>query len=341
MTNSNSESDILLFQKSPYGNIDAVVESDGRTVYLYLQGDEAFGMRACWVRNLIRGPLDFNRDELQAGLAPILPRIHTVNPEPQNKPTPEDLELVWFAEGNGAALLERGEILAVIPPWSGMDGFHGYAAECQSENSVCWPMPSNAALGKRIELAREFWNSWSNGQIFKDHQPKIICALEQRFGLHQKYFSIDGGSFPLRGLARFHVGSRIILSTVGMSLCPQPIVEMHSDDPVTKRRVELAISLPAETESVWESAAQQLSGLAAMPWRQWTFLDAGHTCAWNDPTMGEVKAGICMDVEQVDWELPSISDEPVRLLWIVPLGQPAWNSVQAGQRRVADYLELK
>ena len=43
----------LLFETSPYGNLDAIAQHDGRVLYLYLSGDDTFGTRACWVRNLV------------------------------------------------------------------------------------------------------------------------------------------------------------------------------------------------------------------------------------------------------------------------------------------------
>jgi hypothetical protein len=56
---------------------------------------------------------------MRDGSPPLLPRRYCKHPEGAALPAAEDLEIVWFEEGNGAALLERGEPLTVIPPWAG------------------------------------------------------------------------------------------------------------------------------------------------------------------------------------------------------------------------------
>ena len=83
----------LLFETSPYGNIDAIVQHDGRAVYFYLNGVEPFGTRACWVRNLQAGPLVLNEDEMQQGLPPMLPKTHCRNAAAQPIPVAEYLEI--------------------------------------------------------------------------------------------------------------------------------------------------------------------------------------------------------------------------------------------------------
>ena len=168
---SNDQVETLLFERSPFDNLDAIVEQDGRVVYLYLSGSEEFGVRACWVRNLVEGPLALSQAEMLQGLPPVLPRIHCHTNQPGPVPKAEELRVVWFTEGNGLALLEGEELLAVIPPWSGIDGFHGYARDCASENEICWPMPESGALQERIALAAQTWETWRTGTPFAQIQP--------------------------------------------------------------------------------------------------------------------------------------------------------------------------
>jgi len=79
------ETNSILFQTSPYGNLDAIVEHDGRAVYFYLSAgqrpDNRFGMRACWVRNLELGPHVINQEDMEAGIAPMLPRYDCADPQ--------------------------------------------------------------------------------------------------------------------------------------------------------------------------------------------------------------------------------------------------------------------
>ena len=164
---------VLLFQTSPYVTLDAIVQHDNQAVYFYLNQPVAtsvtqsptFGTRACWVRNLDLGPLVVNETQMRQGISPMLPRNLCIHREGQTLPKSEDLRVVWFEEGNGAALIESlpGKdpvILAVIPPWSGLEGFHGYAHECAVESPLCWPMPDNPKLRQRIENAEQFWLAW-------------------------------------------------------------------------------------------------------------------------------------------------------------------------------------
>jgi hypothetical protein len=51
------------------------------------------------------------------------PAYHCRHPTARTAPAPKDLHVVWLPEGNGAALYERDEVLAIIPPWSGTKAF--------------------------------------------------------------------------------------------------------------------------------------------------------------------------------------------------------------------------
>jgi hypothetical protein len=322
----------ILFQPSPYGNVDAIVEQDGRTVYFYLQGKGKFGMRACWVANLQTGPLEFSQADLQSGQAPLLPRTHCVDPKPAELPDADDLEIIWFETGNAAALLHRQEIVAVIPPWSGQDGFHGYAKNCASENMVCWPMPPGPELRSRVESARRTWKRWIDDPPFRSYQPAALKALEQRFGVVEQYFSIDGGNFPPRGLAQIldPTGARF-LATVGMALCPQP--EPPDDNlPANYRaHIELALQVDAgQSDEMIQQLVGRISSIASIPWHHFSWLGAGHSCDFlaGDPDRGLAvfEADRPVETAGTPWSLPAISVDDAglsrsvfpELLWVVP-----------------------
>ena len=121
----SGEKRVLREEKGPNGNVTAIVEDDGRAIYLYLEGDEAsgFGTRAVWVRNRQKAPWLMEVERMQAGQAPMLQARYVVDPEGGAPLHPDKIELLWFEDGEGVALLEEGDILAVIPPWSGVNGF--------------------------------------------------------------------------------------------------------------------------------------------------------------------------------------------------------------------------
>ena len=336
----------ILFQCSPYGNLNAIVEHDDRSVYFYLSGgpetDNRFGTRACWVRNLALGPHVINQQDMELGIAPMLPRYDCVDPHLTRLPTAETLEIVWFEEGNGAALFELpgGQsdlteplLLAVIPPWSGLDGFHGYASNCVNETSVCWPMPDNPMLTQRIKRSQEFWNQWAQSRTdpakgpFAVQQPQILANYRERFEIvagEENYFSVGEGVFPVRGLLRHQTERFEVVATVGMSVYPQPAVEMFADDPSKFRRIELALLLPKEESSQSVTGAlAQVSRLSGYPWQQLTWLGPGHTCGFSfndysgvlliDDRLGSGIAGVDA------LPLPAWRGDPVNLLWMLPV----------------------
>lgn len=319
----------LLFETSPFGTIDAIVEHDGRVVYFYLNehpdshGKTAgkFGTRACWVRNLIQGPLVMDQSEAASGLAPLMPRNDCIDQEERTTPDPDHLQIVWFEEGNGAALLELdGEsgarTIAVIPPWSGMDGFFGYALNCAHETPLAWPMPVHAALELRIDRAIKFWSSFtSEGSPFADLQAEVVARYDKCFGKEnqKQYYSIDGGNFPPRGLVRYETRSETILVSVGMSLCPQPAVELSVEQPSEHRRIEIGTKVThvdsgPDAEKV-EAAMRSLSTWAGYPWRNQSWLGHGHTIDFSE--LGKARLVRDNEIESLNFR-----SDPVRLLWI-------------------------
>jgi len=102
-------------------------------------------------------------------------------------------------------------------------------------------MPDHPGLNERIERAFEFWQQWgkksgdpptneTGGPLpgldpFAELQPEILRAYDANFfDLEpvptRKYYSIDGGQFPPRGLVQYQSPNEVVLATVGMSTCP-------------------------------------------------------------------------------------------------------------------------
>ena len=351
------EPDAILFETSPFGNIDAIVQHDGRVIYFYLNGhaidgQNKFGTRAVWVRNLEEAPYVLDEDEARAGIAPMLPKTCCKHSKPESMLDPDQLEIVWFEEGNGAALRLKqtdsteAETLAVIPPWSGLEGFHGYAASCIAESPLCWPMPENPKLHQRIKAAADFWATCeSDDRPFATLQPKILAAYENAFTASQledadqgRYFSIDGGQFPPRGLVQFE--SAGVIATVGLSLCAQPAVELFVDDPTNYRRIELAVRLTDDQMSdseLVESIIQQIGSLAAYPWRNLTWLGPGHTCGLKGIQPDSQLALLIPDaqrsatIDQLSVSLDNFRGDPVNLLWLVPITANQQKQLEAGE----------
>lgn len=372
---------VLLFQSSPYGTLDAIVQHDNQAVYFYLNQPvatesaqrPAFGTRACWVRNLALGPLVVNETQMRQGISPMLPRNLCTHRGGQTLPLSENLRIVWFEEGNGAALIEslpdqEPVILAVIPPWSGLEGFHGYAHECAVESPLCWPMPDNPKLRQRIDKADEFWQAWkqqltndrhsndsneSSSTPFAEFQPLLLNHFDRHFltepeNTKREYFSIGENYFPPCGIVRYSNSTETIIATVGMSVCPQPAVELFSETPGLYRRIELAIKLTHQLGNDSEThnkliklATARLSGLANYPWSQFTWLGPGHTCAFSGVVPGCNSALLVHQTQylpdqQTSETIQTFRDDPVNVLWMVPITESQQQGLQTGELTATD-----
>lgn len=118
---------VLLGEISPHNNKQAVVDDDHDVVVFYLVGlqNSGFGMRSCWVRNLKPAPAELDVRAMRDGKPPLLPEPNCIHKDSAPPLIPDQLRIVWFEEGDGAALFEGDEALAIIPGWSGQNGFHG------------------------------------------------------------------------------------------------------------------------------------------------------------------------------------------------------------------------
>lgn len=372
--NSNpQEPQVLLHAASPYGNLHAAVQADERTVYLYLYDDpelaqQRFGTRACWVCNLIEGPLVMDLEPGEYDAPPVLPRTVTKHREGQS--IPDNLEIVWFEEGNGIALIQRTapddfEILTVIPPWSGENGLMGYAAQCAVENQLCGPLPETEALRMRIEDSAAFWASFRTDQNdaqstpFAQAQAAQLPAYQAFAKAYNTsfdqsgYCSINHNAFPPRGLVEFTVGDQdapdeLLAFTVGVSIVPQPNVELAVEYPRSLRRIELACWLnqtnaPKINAKQLEQLRAVFSGIARAPWQNFIWFQSGQGCSFPGVIEGSSDALLIDDRTRLKIEnelgfesiepvkLHEFRGDPVNLIWLVPVTDQQMKSVQAGE----------
>src|SRR6202046_373940 len=113
------EPETLVESTSPYESRRMVVEYDGTTTAAYLN-DETSAVAATWIANHQPAPPTTDLGRLNSGRAPVMPVAHTKHPGGRPPLDPAALTVLWFEEGDGAAVLENGQLLAVIPGWSDM-----------------------------------------------------------------------------------------------------------------------------------------------------------------------------------------------------------------------------
>lgn len=322
--------ELLLQEISPNGNLMAFVEQTEHCCHFYLQGekDSSFGLKSCWVRNFTAAPEQLDVNAMRNGVAPMLPQSFCLHPDGAPRFNSQDLALIWAEEGDAAALTHGGEIIAIIPSWSGMNGFHGYARDCSGESPLCWELgtPETNAQFARYAAAADYWQSWSaDPSPWPPLQDSFIRALEKTFGPHSNYYAIDGGQWPPKALLRIPTTAATVLATTGICIRPQPAVELHFEDPAPHRRIEFAMAVhPALTNDLVMKTGSYLSGQSNLPWQNFTFLGHGHTLpceVLSEFTSGRfpfilfVKEGL--NVPHVP--LPAYQTDPVNLLWLVPI----------------------
>ncbi len=326
-----SEAKILLEEEGPNGNIKALVEDDGRSIYLYLEGTEesGFGVRSCWVRNRKQAPALLEVERMQAGLPPMLPAKHCVDPEAGLPLLPKELELLWFEEGDAVALLEKGDVLAVIPPWSGIQGFSGYARDCAMEGILCEPLGTpdhdHHGIFARMARAARFWASWDENP-WPQIQDGMMKALEGSLGPHGRYFSTAPERWPPRSVTIFDTQGAQVICTGGMSLRPQPRADRGSDDPASVRRIELGLAMDtALVPDPVEPLLSYVNGQVSLPWDRYTWLGEGHTIGCGVVPTGPSGTRFTSVILWRDppgapaLSLPPFRQDPVHLLWMVPI----------------------
>ena len=311
-------------------------EQDDRVAFFYLHPveDRSFGVRPCWIRNLRQAPEKFDRDVMKQGLPPMLPRECCAHPQGATALSEADLRMVWFPEGDAVALLEKDEILAVIPSWGGRKGLYGYARDCIRDSPLSWPL-RGTVLEERVRAAEGYWSAWEDDSPWRPCQTMYLDEYERVLGKHSRYFAIDGDRWPPKALVRFDSSDCTVLLTVGVSLRPQPQVEMYCRNPSEYRRFELAACFAKGIgDETIMSFGDYLSGQANHPWDHFTFLGNGHTIGCDVFSKDERLAGFSavLLLEQPrgipEIRIPRMDGDRVMLLWCIP--------VTAHERKLAE-----
>jgi hypothetical protein len=314
---------VLFEEVGPNGNIQAVVEADEEVCYFYLFGTQEtdFGMRSVWVRNHSQAPDSLDVARMRAGAPPKNPKAHCRHPQGLPRPSKEQLRVVWLPEGNGAALFEGSELLAIIPPWSGSNGFHGYARDSIGEGPVAWEIGTHNVLIERIREAESYWRQWEDTNSWPSMQKALLSGIEKALGRHSNYYAIDGGQWPPKAIVRIPRPDSVVLVTIGVSVRPQPEVEMATEQPELLRRIELGVVLPARwPDDAVTRFASYMSGQSGLPWSKYTWLGPGHTIpcdSWQNRSF----AFALLQPDHPAAPNPTLEPQfgdPVNVLWLVP-----------------------
>ncbi|WP_125718208.1 suppressor of fused domain protein [Flavobacterium ustbae] len=336
---------VLLEVRSPNCPITAVVEQDNRTAYFYLFGDhEDFGIKSCWIRNLTAAPEEIETKLMEKGVPPMLIKEFCKFPEGQSPLREQNLEVVWLEEGDGAALLENGEILAIIPSWGGNDGFLGYARDCKGEGHFAWELSTDNEMHQRVKSASAFVKAWDEEvNPFQFLQPEILNYYDEIFGQSDKYYAIDNSEWPPKGLYVYEGAEKIVFAIVAVSLRPQPKIEMYFENSSEINRIELGIILRTGlTNDQINNVASLVSGITAIPWDNITFLAQGHTVEFHTTASEKFKYGILTNKLKVlpKMNVPAFGNSKTSFLWVVPISDREWELLrESGSQELLDKLD--
>ncbi|GAA3098890.1 suppressor of fused domain protein [Streptosporangium carneum] len=317
--------EIVFTDVNPYGSRTLVVERDEASSVAYLCGPQGTVHGAVWLANHGPAPETIDLGRLDSELPPVAPRANTRHPE--GRPPLGDLRPLWFEEGDGVALYENDELLAVIPGWADMSrGMPGYCLEAVGESPFAWSLEEALeGLAPRLERARAYWD-WRGGDgSWATFQQFVMGHLDRTAGMAGRFWDAGGERLPTVGITeRPPEGDReyTILSTVGMSCQPMPTVEQYIERPEAHARVELAVATPGDARD----AARLFLWLAQYPWHSVTWLGHGHTAKWyHRPEtfpLGSAYSGVIMLTG-----LPGLPDlsgfvfggDAVQWLWLIPV----------------------
>lgn len=274
--------EILKREDNPYTTLTASVESDGRTVYLYLNPIEGIQTeaKAVWIMNLGPAP-DDDSAAMAKGMAPMQKKSACRHPAGLMLPSGDEMDLVWFSEGTGVSLFIDGELAAVIPPFAGEDGFFGFSREATAPDNGTFPMPGG--MRERGEENLDYWNRRTQKNFWKDFRDQLLAEYETAFGSHSGYYVLDGGKFPAMALAEFNLPDSYfgqkehkpikIFATIGMSAQNMPAVERHVQNPEPLFRIELLTIRDAAHPWFIDIMART----ALFPWRSTNWIGPGHS----------------------------------------------------------------
>lgn len=320
----------VLTSPNPYRSRTLTVETDRESSVAYLWDAHGAVSGAVWLANHCPAPGTADLARANAGLPPVMPRRNTRYPAGSPPLDAAKLSVLWFEEGDGVALFENDELLAVIPSWADLArGLPGYARDAVGESPFAWSLgEAMEGLSPRVDGARAYWR-WREAEgSWTSFQRSVMRHLDDRVGPPGRYWNVGGDVLPVIGVTErppTPYRDHTVLSTVGMSCQRMPGAELYD----TARRVELAV---ATRQDPW-AAARLLAWLCRYPWRSVTWLGHGHTARWypygpegqaaiaDFPLSGDHQ-GVVMLADPPDFPDMSgfaVRGDPVRWLWLFPL----------------------
>lgn len=322
---------------SPLCYIQAFVEKNPTSYYFYLWVNPSSDnpvMKPCWICNRVKSKEDIDYDAMNNGLAPMMPSPFVKHDENGIDLDEDNLSVVWFEEGDAAALLENGKIICVIPSWADRN-FNGYSLYAEGTGPFAWGL-SDAydVLSERVKRSQKYWD-YMDSDYFTKLQDNHFNSLETFFGKYEKYFAIDNNQFPPKALITGRKDNVNYGFTAGLSALCQPTIEQYfeENDYLNYRRLELAFACSDDfkNSSEYMKMLSYISAQTTLPWKAITWLGNGHTIPCN--AVDGFSAVLLLNSNVYD-EInhPVYKDfmgERINNLWLIPLTSEEYEFAQS------------
>ncbi|MCM8530411.1 MAG: suppressor of fused domain protein [Lentisphaeraceae bacterium] len=304
------------------GNKVAILEGNNNSIYLYIYSKDQ-NVIALWVANSKRidNPKDI-KTEMEEGLPPYMPneqcndKGYILAHENEN-----DWELQWGLDQNSIAVWYKGKIISIMPEWSGLQGFYGYSIGTDYETPLAWPLSKDNAQIHKFINEKEFLSNWTE-DVWIQHQEALLELYSNNFNGQERYFAIDGGNWPPKGMRYISQGSSHYLFTVGISILPMPLYGMNYEEDIEDfRRIELGIIFEGGDD--FTALGQYLSAQSTYPWYWGTHFDNGHTIPCKELSDLGSQMSFMVIVDNASFlpkiSTPNFNNDKTRLLYMVPI----------------------
>ena len=275
---------IIFESHSPICDIDAVIEEDDSTYYLYLMTAPETGvklLRALWICNRRPAPEVFDPESMKGGKAPMLCRenLAPIHPAVGISLNPARLSCSWYDTGTAVAVYYGEKLLCAIPPIAGLHDFPGFSVFAKGQTRYAWGMPEDNAFAERAKGLKGFWDNIQADDAWPEIRDENIRVLEEFYGApHEKYYAIDGGKFPLKALAQGRKNGTVYGITLGVSQFAMPRSEaVFGSHYYDCNRIELGFAAQERHEPIMQMMYSVISDVATIPWKEMDFLWHGHT----------------------------------------------------------------
>lgn len=304
------------------GNKVAILEENNNSIYLYSYSKDK-NVLALWVANSnrVESPKDIEI-EMEEGLPPYMPNEQcNDNGYILDYENEDNWELQWGLDQNSIAVWYKGDIISIMPEWSGFKGVFGYSTGTDYETALAWPLNQENEQKHRFVKEKEFLNNWTE-DVWLNHQKSLLERYDSSFEGQTRYFAIDGGNWPPKGMKYISKGNLHSLFTVGVSILSMPSFGMNYEEDVEDfRRIELSIIFEGGND--FTALGKYLSAQSSYPWHWGTHFDNGHTIPCKElRDLGSQMSFMAL-IEEASFlpkiDLPNFQNNKTRLLYMIPI----------------------